>query len=119
MNDLQRFQFAGQPTRCIKCGAELRRNYYPGLHRTRVICVNYGQPYGGKMPFAPSGFGEYSGSGVGHELYVWHDGDEGLPAFLSYSVGDSGPGVRAAIYTSGITLVLFLVMFLLAKVGGA
>ena len=106
------------PQRCIKCGAELKRNYYPGLHRTRVMCVNYGQPYGGKIPFAAPGFGEYTGSGIGHELYVWHDGDEGLPAFLSYSVGGAGPGMRAAVYSTAIAAALFAVMALLAKVFG-
>lgn len=112
-----RWEFAGEPQKCIKCGGELAKHYYPGMHLTRVMCKNYGKAIADNafMPFSALKFGEYTGSGIGHEMYVWHDGDQGLPPALSYSVGDMGPVGRGALYTTALILMLVIVVALLMQ----
>lgn len=117
MNDRQRFEFAGSPTRCVKCGATMKVVKYHSLRR--VYCPNYGKAMNDPMPWSPPGLGSYSGSGVGHEYYTWLADEPGLPAIWKpWKVGDAGPLERSAIYATIIFVGLMALMTLLAQLGG-
>ena len=123
MNDRQKYQFAGEPERCIVCGAELKTSDVatsaPGIRRFRVWCPNYGQATSSSSPpFSLQKLGDYTGGGFGHEWYSWLSDDPGLAPFLSYSVGDAEPTARAVLYSTIIFVALLAFMILATRVFG-
>ena len=121
MNDRQRWEFAGRPERCIKCGATLCTSDVatsaPGIRRCRAWCPNYGKAVSSSL--LPFSLGIYSGSGEGHEWYSWFTDDPGLPPFLQpLTVGPAGPYERAAIYATVVLVILVGVTALVASLFG-
>lgn len=113
MNDKQRYQFAGEPQRCILCGAELKHSYYKRLGLIIWICPNYGKSH--RAPYA----GVFTGTGAQHEHYRFLDSDPGLPElWRPLRVGHMGPTGRSVLYTTIIFLGLFAVVALLASLLG-
>ena len=105
MNDTQRFQFAGEPEKCILCGAVMKKRRYPSMHLTTVICPNYGKAY------RDSSIGIFTGTGAQHESYRMFDRDPELPEiFRPIRVGGMGPFERNAFYTTVIFLALVAIV---------
>ena len=110
MNDRQKYQFAGEPERCIVCGEKLKHTISHPVFRGavlikhQVICPQYGHT-SGPVPSL-------------HECYIFFEDDPGLAPFLSYSVGNAGPTTRAVLYTTVVFLMLLAFMLLAARVLG-
>lgn len=108
MNDKQRFQFAGEPERCILCGATLNVRTYQRLGLTSIICPNYGKNY--RAPYA----GVFTGTGAQHEHYRFLETDPGLPdIWRPLKVGNMSPMERSTLYTTVIFLAVFAAVALL------
>ena len=119
MNDRQRYEFAGHPERCIKCGAKFKTSNVAtstrGVWRNRVWCPNYGKATSASfLPFSQMKIGEYSGSGFGHEWYDWFSDEPSLPGFLQpLRVGDASPYLRSAIYATIVFMALIAIGLIL------
>ena len=131
-NDRMRFEFAGRPERCVVCGSFLKHTVsHPvstvtikgqtvrvAREKHQYICPHYGNP-------APlSRFSSLALPMLNfdtpplHECYIFFADDPGLAPFLSYSVGAGSPTARAVLYTTVAFGLLFVGMFVIAKVLG-